>query len=188
MNYNTSLADLVKKYNVLSHSDCDLIIRETENRVWNKHTWTDYTGSVVGSANPQTEFLRTGVTNEIQTLLNGYMNKTVATYMADIGNPHVWFQGFSHVVVNKYPTNTLMLPHCDHIKSLYVGEYRGIPALTILGALNDNYEGGEFYLWDDYVIPLAKGDVIIFPSLFLYPHGVRLVTRDIRYTFVSWLS
>ena len=188
MSPDSPLSFYVKKYNVLSQSDCDLVISAAENNVWKKHVWTDYTGSVTDSINPQTEFLRTGVTPEIQTLLNEYMNKTVANYLSDIGNPHVWFQGFSHVVVNKYPTNTMMLPHSDHIKSLYVGDYRGIPALTILGSLNDDYEGGEFYLWNDYIIPLTKGDVIIFPSLFLYPHGVKLVTKDTRYTFVSWLS
>jgi hypothetical protein len=188
MKPNSSLTDFVKKYHVLSHSECDLIISEVETNVWNKHVWTSHTGSVVDSINPQTEFLRTGVTTEIQNLLNAYMNKTVTVYMDDIGKPNVWFQGFSHVQVNKYPTNTMMLPHCDHIKSLYVGDYRGIPALSIVGALNDDYEGGEFYLWDDYVIPLAKGDLLIFPSLFLYPHGVRLVTKNTRYSFVSWLS
>ena len=55
------------------------------------------------------------------------------------------------------------------------------------GALNDDYEGGEFIMFDDYKIPLKTGDVVIFPSVFLYPHKVEPVKKGTRYTYISWV-
>mgnify|MGYP001213588018 CR=1 FL=1 len=33
---------------------------------------------------------------------------------------------------------------------------------------------------------LKKGDVVIFPSNFMYPHRVEKVTKGTRYSFVTW--
>ncbi len=35
---------------------------------------------------------------------------------------------------------------------------------------------------------LKTGDMIIFPSNFLYPHQVMPVTKGERYSIVSWLT
>ena len=61
-----------------------------------------------------------------------------------------------------------------------------IPILSIVGVLNDNYQGGEFIMFDDYEIKFKPGDIIIFPSVFLYPHLVKPVTKGTRYSLVSW--
>ena len=42
-------------------------------------------------------------------------------------------------------------------------------------------------MFDDYVIELKQGDVLMFPSVFLYPHRVNPVTKGVRDTFVSWV-
>ena len=57
---------------------------------------------------------------------------------------------------------------------------------TGVSLLNDNYQGGEFIMFDDYEIKFKAGDLLIFPSVFLYPHLVKPVTKGIRYAFVSW--
>ena len=80
-----------------------------------------------------------------------------------------------------------MKEHCDHITDLFEGEKRGIPTLSIIGGLNDNYSGGEFVMFKDKEYKFKKGDIIIFPSNFLYPHEVKLVTKGTRYTYVSWV-
>ena len=58
--------------------------------------------------------------------------------------------------------------------------------LSIVGQLNEDFEGGEFVMWGDQVIPFEKGDIIIFPSNFMYPHRVEPVTKGERYSYVSW--
>jgi predicted 2-oxoglutarate/Fe(II)-dependent dioxygenase YbiX len=94
--------------------------------------------------------------------------------------------GFSGVRYNRYNTNTNMKLHCDHIHTLFDGERKGIPILSIVGSLNNDYEGGELVFWTDKVVELKAGEIMIFPSSFLYPHEVKMVTKGTRYSFVSW--
>ena len=117
---------------------------------------------------------------EIWNSLNNYINDLKFS----------WFNGwngYSDLRFNRYLENTKMAEHCDHIDSLFEGNRRGIPILSVLGILNDDYEGGEFIMFQDYEIKLKKGDLLIFPSLFLYPHKVEPVTKGIRYSFISWV-
>ena len=96
------------------------------------------------------------------------------------------WKGFSQIRFNRYNKNQIMSKHCDHIHSLFTGEIRGIPILSIVGLLNDDYKGGEFIMFDDYEIKFKAGDLIVFPSIFLYPHLVKPVKKGVRYSFVSW--
>ena len=52
--------------------------------------------------------------------------------------------------------------------------------------IRDSYKGADLYFWEDYVITLGKGDILMFPSLFLYPHGVTEALEGERYSGVSW--
>jgi len=96
------------------------------------------------------------------------------------------WQGFSPIRFNRYNKNQIMSKHCDHIVSLFEGKKRGIPILSILCVLNDDYKGGEFIMFDNYEIKFKAGDLIIFPSVFLYPHLVKPIKKGTRYSFVSW--
>lgn len=54
-------------------------------------------------------------------------------------------------------------------------------------ALNDDYEGGEFAFFGGEVIyKLHKGDALVFPSNFMYPHQICPVTEGTRYSIVTW--
>ena len=79
-----------------------------------------------------------------------------------------------------------MKEHCDHIHTVFDGTRKGIPVLSIVGALNDNYEGGDFIMWETEKIKLPQGSIMIFPSNFMYPHKVTPVTSGTRYSYVSW--
>ena len=52
--------------------------------------------------------------------------------------------------------------------------------------LNDNYKGGEFYILDKEYYA-EKGSIIVFPSGFMYPHGVRKVTEGERWSISIFL-
>jgi predicted 2-oxoglutarate/Fe(II)-dependent dioxygenase YbiX len=101
-----------------------------------------------------------------------------------------WFKswhGMTSIRFNRYDQNTNMMPHCDHIHSLFDGERKGIPVLSIVGVLNNDYEGGEFVMWEDKKIELPAGSIMIFPSNFLYPHQVTPIIKGTRYSFVQWV-
>ena len=55
------------------------------------------------------------------------------------------------------------------------------------GASYDLTSAGEFIMFEDHEIKLKKGDLLIFPSIFLYPHKVEPVKKGIRYSFISWV-
>ena len=60
--------------------------------------------------------------------------------------------------------------------------------LTALAFLNDDFEGGKFFIENGHkkIYPKqAKGTVIIFPSFMV--HGVEPVTKGKRFTVVTWL-
>ena len=60
--------------------------------------------------------------------------------------------------------------------------------LTALAILNDDFEGGKFYIQNGHeriYPPQAKGSIIVFPSFML--HGVEPVTKGMRYTVVTWM-
>jgi hypothetical protein len=60
--------------------------------------------------------------------------------------------------------------------------------LTVLAFLNDDYEGGKFFLnatGTIYYPPQEKGTVVVFPSYMV--HGVEPVTKGTRYSCVTWL-
>ena len=80
-----------------------------------------------------------------------------------------------------------MAEHCDHIQSIFDGNIKGIPILSVLGILNNDYEGGEFIMFKNKKINLLKGDLLIFPSVFLYPHKVEPIKKGTRYSFISWV-
>jgi predicted 2-oxoglutarate/Fe(II)-dependent dioxygenase YbiX len=53
--------------------------------------------------------------------------------------------------------------------------------------LNDDYEGGEFGFFDrEMKIKAGKGDVVMFPSTFMYPHEIMPVTKGTRYSIITW--
>jgi hypothetical protein len=60
--------------------------------------------------------------------------------------------------------------------------------LTVLAFLNDDFEGGKFYIQNSHerLYPQqTPGTVLIFPSFM--PHGVEPVTKGIRYSIVTWM-
>ncbi len=61
--------------------------------------------------------------------------------------------------------------------------------MSIIIALNDDYEGGEFYFpKQDFRVKLKKGDIICFPPYYTHPHMVEApLNRTYRYTINTWL-
>jgi hypothetical protein len=59
--------------------------------------------------------------------------------------------------------------------------------LSLSLTLNDEFEGGEFvFFYGHKIYKLNKGDGIIFPSNFMYPHAVLPITSGVRYSIVTW--
>ena len=102
-------------------------------------------------------------------------------------NNYWWKYNITHANQTEfliYKPNGHYNPHVDTFHR-HSNETR---KLTALAFLNDNFEGGKFFLnasGTPYYPPQEKGTVLVFPSYMV--HGVEPVTKGIRYSCVTWL-
>jgi hypothetical protein len=191
-----TLTNYIVKQNLIDKDVCDSIVEDIKNYEWKPHTW--YTHHTQESHTYETKELDVSfdISEYLASSLNLFLSKSLSNYLTILnelisdptgtGSFFNMVQYWSRCRLNRYTPGTMMRPHYDHIHSLFDGTQRGIPVLSAVGCLNDEYEGGEFIFYDDLKIELNAGDILIFPSNFLYPHRVDEVTSGTRYTFVSW--
>lgn len=87
----------------------------------------------------------------------------------------------------RYECNTHKVGYDFHVDMGFGAEPR---QLSVSICLNNDFEGGEFVfdLPDGKIqYPQNVGDLLAFPSNFLYPHQVNKVTKGTRYAVVSWV-
>ena len=189
-NPNTQLKDLIHiERGLIATNLCDYIVDEIEKKEWRPHSWYNNVQGTFGSEETK-ELDVQNITAEHQQLLTPFMIRAGAAYNAkyhfECERTMQIMNKFSAIRFNRYSPGQIMRQHHDHIASLFSGDERGIPVLSFILNLNDDYEGADLYFWEDYKVPLGKGDIIMFPSLFLFPHGVTEATKGKRYSAVSW--
>jgi Golgi nucleoside diphosphatase len=76
----------------------------------------------------------------------------------------------------------------EQIENRYI-PIKKIRNMSIIIALNDDYDGGEFYFpVQDFKIKLKKGQIIAFPPYWTHPHMVSgPLNGTYRYTINTWL-
>ena len=182
------------KKNFLNEKCCDNNINELNKCDWEKHDWyyykTDSRDAPSGDNEP--EVLEADMFSfeigEINEFIIQHLHSVIKEYVESF--KFDWYSdwtGYIPIRFNRYFPGQTMLSHCDHIHDLFDGERKGIPILSIIGILNDDYEGGEMIMFEDKKIETKKGDILIFPSIFLYPHKIAPVTKGVRYSYVSWV-
>ena len=156
-NPDTKLVDLIHvEKGVIPSELCDIVIKDIEKGEWEKHYW--YTNHTGEYHSEETKEL-------------------------DIQHIHP----DSHL-------QKLLAPVMNHSASIYCQKYtfkkykrtREIMSKYSPIRFNDDYEGADLYFWDENVVSLGKGDIVIFPSLFLFPHGVTEIKKGVRYSGVAW--
>ena len=187
-NPDTLLKELihVEKGIIPSHL-CDYIVEDIETREWEKHQWYDNNEDMYVSEKTL-ELDVQPIIQELQNILTpiiiGARDLYTSEYTFPCERTHTIIGKFSPVRFNRYNKGQIMRQHHDHIYSLFDGKYKGIPVLSYILNFNDDYEGADLFFWKDHVIELGKGDIVMFPSLFLFPHGVTEATKGTRYSGV----
>jgi predicted 2-oxoglutarate/Fe(II)-dependent dioxygenase YbiX len=171
--------------NAIPAEFCENIINKYKNAEWRNHTWqTNYGNAQLTYGNNELDVYNI-TEQDVNIEFWKYIQNALNFYQAE-RNITAFVTKVSEIRLNRYNTNTCMRTHVDHIYDLFDGEKRGIPVLSIIINLNENYEGGELTFFDNEEIKLTQGDIVIFPSNFMYPHGVNLITNNIRYSAVAW--
>ena len=188
-----NLSKYVANYeNFLDADYCKKAVKALKKAEWSTHQFYQAeTGDHVSYENELSVSWsnikqRQEIQDKLHSGLTKYLKELPDVAGADV---HKWFSGwngYSELRFNKYDETTQMKLHCDHIHSMFDGNRKGIPVLSLLGCLNDDYEGGELIMWDEEKIELKGGSLLIFPSNFMYPHEVKPVTKGSRYSYVSW--
>jgi len=189
MSMSRNLADYLKVYEGFIEPEvCKAAVKNLDAAEWTTH---EFYNAATGTSHSYDHELSVSH-QEIpeKELINRKVWEALHKYVVeDMKDMHKWFgswNGYSFVRFNRYDPTTQMKLHCDHIYTLFDGQRKGVPVLTVLGGLNDDYTGGEFIMWDSEVIKLPAGAIAVFPSNFLYPHEVRPVKSGVRYSYVSW--
>ena len=172
---------------VVPNDLCDKTVSEMNTLDFKEHTFYNANTNEYKPRSGSQELSMSWGNVSTKNDLNKLVDDTAFRYVKELRMP--WFdkyQGYSHVRFNKYAENKKMALHADHIHSMFDGERKGIPILSVLGVLNNDYEGGEFVFNDNHIVTLSTGDVLIFPSTFMYAHEVKEITKGKRYSFVSW--
>lgn len=183
-----NLRNYLKVYdNFLDQDFCKKTVDSLSSATWDEHTFYNASTGLHESFDKElsVSHFESGFKEEI----NKKIWFAIQKYINDI-ETNEWFSGwngYTSIRFNKYDSDTQMKIHCDHIYSMFDGERKGVPILTVLGVLNNDYEGGDFIVWEDTKIDLPMGSLAIFPSNFLYPHEVKLVTKGVRHSYVSWV-
>ena len=180
---------LIKDY--VYHTTFDESISSITNKVfdpdikWESHYWADDYGKYVRNDDIGVIWQNgVGIGIELCENLKKYVKEYDEKIIDKVLTDEI--HNMSPIRFNRYFKNVKMDYHFDHIRTLFDGERKGIPVLSIVGLLNDDFSGGEFIL-NEETVPLKKNSLLIFPSNFLYIHGVNPIIKGVRYSFVTWV-
>jgi len=183
--------DYIMIQNLIPAELCKSLIRESSlpDKKWYKHSWYSYREDNTHSM-PDKELDQLISTEAQFKSLGAYLEQAVVNYQNKYSAKEEkaqngWIKHIGQVKLNRYKVGMKMQTHYDHIQSMFDGKQKGIPILSLIGLLNDKYEGGEV-VCRKKEIKLKRGDILIFPSNFMYPHKVTEITKGIRYSFVTW--
>jgi predicted 2-oxoglutarate/Fe(II)-dependent dioxygenase YbiX len=183
------ISDFILKKNFIPKKTCEEIIKNLDNNKWEEHLWFDPKSKKLIQENKK-ELLVQHTTDEFDKIVFGNLLDAIKLYNQTYASKDNYkcsqlFTSVSKIRWNKYLTGACIDEHYDHIHSIFDGTRRGIPVVSIVGLLNDDFKGGNFIIAKKK-IKLKAGDIIMFPSCFMYPHEVTEVTSGNRYSFVSW--
>lgn len=179
------VSDYIKVYsNEYTQEELDLILNESKSFEWGTHKWAYKDTPKVDASRKAVELEVAQPTSRVAGIVNKKTRSAREKYALDI--PYGACNEMSQPRFNRYPENTNMKNHPDHIHTLFDGKRKGIPILSIVTVFNDDYEGGNFIFNKEDEVTLKAGDILIFPSVFVFAHKVDTVTKGFRLSAVQW--
>jgi hypothetical protein len=168
---------------------CEEVIKYIETQPWEPHTWYNAEADL-HSSEATLEPLVQAIDQKWMDKLHPFIMKVLTIYQdkyAVRGEKcdNQLVSTFTPPRFTKYSIGSKMRKHYDHIHSVFDGKHKGIPVISIVGNLNEDYEGAEFMLRGKE-IKLKTGDILLFPSIFMFHHSVEEPKKGIRYSFQSW--
>jgi hypothetical protein len=117
-------------------------------------------------------------------LLLNYFDNKLKEYSRDLKILDFNFKHIVDIEILKYENTGFYTWHVDH--------FAEIPrTMSCILLLNNDYEGGNLCFRNpdgsgEWEVEVKPNRMIIWPSIFLYPHTVKPVTKGKRYSVVAW--
>lgn len=185
---NKDLENYVKIYKgALDKSFCSDAVKSLEDKKFTRHSFYNPISNSYFEHEDELETLYGWKQDPNYSYLVDKISSSFNTYTKEL--EFDWFDkagSFCNYRYNRYLTSTRMAEHCDHIHDIFDGKKKGVPILTFLAFLNDDFEGGDLVMFKDKKMEISTGDIMVFPSNFLYPHRVEKVTQGVRYSIATW--
>jgi hypothetical protein len=117
-------------------------------------------------------------------LLHFYFDKNLKQYRLDSNIIDYDYKKIFDIEILKYENTGFYTWHVDHFAT--------IPrTMSCILLLNNDYEGGNLCFRNpdgsgEWEVEVKANRMILWPSIFLYPHTVKPVTKGKRYSVVAW--
>ena len=173
----------IKYYeNILSESQCKEVLHCTET-VFVSSPFSNKEGKVASNERVCMDEFWVRKNSVLYPVIRGGFSRVIKRYSEEFDRFSV--QHTTDFRINRYSEGGFMSSHIDNIHHSH-GQQYGYPQVSALLYLNDDYEGGEFYVADKKFCP-SRGSAIIFPSNFMFPHEAKIVTKGTRWSIITWL-
>jgi predicted 2-oxoglutarate/Fe(II)-dependent dioxygenase YbiX len=182
----TSFIYIVKK--ALAHSVCDKIILEyVDDSDWSEWNYKNKDNilsvnncRVFNISSEHTISKNKVIRQSIDDTLYQCFSKSIKEYCTQFNCEISSDTGYNLL---EYTNGGYFNTHIDTMNNLN-NRYLSCSLL-----LSDDFKGGDFSFFNDkYKVSLSKGDMIIFPSNFMYPHGITKITGNNRYSIITWFN
>ena len=177
MTYNRDLKDyVVIRPRKFTKEFCQDLIARAESQTWVSHWW-DTDASWDQSRNPcGQDITDLDVLEELTAVIKPTVTALAVQNNTEVNTLVKWR-------IQRYQPGQCLARHTD--RHLAEG-HTGIPAFSLVVALNDNFRGGDFQFWSTWSPRLEQGSLMVFPSNFLFPHEVTEINEGVRYSLVAW--
>lgn len=187
-----TLVDYIKVYpKKISETFCDLIVNEyKDSSEWNepyigddvnKIDYTKRKCSIISTSQlsvlDKNPTVRKQIDNHLFEVITDCLNEYNKNFISGSLN----ITSDTGYTLLRYKPGEYITQHVDASTDIS-------RVLSCSIGLNSDYTGGRFAFFNREIeFTLGKGDVVIFPSNFLYPHEILPVTSGVRYSMLSWL-
>jgi len=182
------IESFIKNYDyIVSKELCERILNEYKNS-------SDWTHSLIGGESSvdstirncdsillsDTEIIQRNfeIRKNIDMELHQQLLKVVEMYSKEF--PHFSPSIDTGYQLLRYNPGQFYIQHTDN----FIQQQRSIACSV---TLNEDFVGGEFAFFDrEIMMRNSIGDVIVFPSNFMYPHEIMPVISGTRYSIITW--
>lgn len=184
------LKDYIKVYNIFSEDNAKELKEHIENlSMWSTHIWNNYDNTSKEYNEDFQVIYGNDLISEnhfIFDQINKFTHQGMAKYISE--NEDIFCDKTSIFRLNKFVSGTSMISHWDRISDIFPNN-SGCPIFSIVGIINDDYDGGDFIFdfgEEKYSPEIKSGDMMFFPSSYPWKHYVDKIKKGTRYSWVCW--